>query len=71
MLALSPLGKVPVLLLADGERLWDSRAILDFLHGQAPADRNGAPMWFCLDRAPKNAMPVGRTRAVATMRAMA
>jgi glutathione S-transferase len=39
MLELSPLGKVPVLLLADGERLWDSRAILDFLHGQAPVER--------------------------------
>jgi glutathione S-transferase len=36
---MSPLGKVPVFVLADGERLWDSRAILDFLHGQAPAER--------------------------------
>jgi glutathione S-transferase len=36
MLKLSPLGKVPVLVLPDGEHLWDSRAILDFLHGQAP-----------------------------------
>src|SRR5581483_3472995 len=39
MLELSPLGKVPVLLLPNGERLWDSRAILDYLHEQAPADR--------------------------------
>jgi glutathione S-transferase len=39
MLEMSPLGKVPVFVLADGERLWDSRAILDFLHGQAPAER--------------------------------
>src|SRR5471030_371533 len=35
MLALSPLGKVPALVLPDGETLCDSRAILDFLHGQA------------------------------------
>ena len=39
MLELSPLGKVPVFIPADGELLWDSRAILDFLHGQAPRDR--------------------------------
>jgi len=35
MLELGPLGKVPVLVMANGERLWDSRAILDYLHGQA------------------------------------
>jgi glutathione S-transferase len=34
MLELGPLGKVPVFVMVDGERLWDSRAILDFLHGQ-------------------------------------
>jgi glutathione S-transferase len=39
MLELGPLGKVPVFVLADGEHLWDSRAILDFLHGQAPPER--------------------------------
>jgi glutathione S-transferase len=39
MLELSPLGKVPVLILPGGERLWDSRAILDFLHGKAPLER--------------------------------
>jgi glutathione S-transferase len=39
MLELGPLGKVPVFLLTDGEHLWDSRAILDFLHGQAPPER--------------------------------
>jgi glutathione S-transferase len=39
MLELGPLGKVPVLVLADGEHLWDSRAILDFLHGQASQER--------------------------------
>ena len=35
MLELGPLGKVPILVMADGERLWDSRAVLDFLHGRA------------------------------------
>ena len=39
MLDLSPLGKVPVFTLADGERLWDSRVILDHLHEQASFDR--------------------------------
>ena len=39
MLELSPLGKVPVLILPGGERLWDSRAILDFLYGKAPLER--------------------------------
>jgi glutathione S-transferase len=39
MLELGPLGKVPVLVLPDGEHLWDSRAILDFLHGQASPER--------------------------------
>jgi glutathione S-transferase len=35
VLALNPLGKVPVLELDDGERLLDSRAILDYLDGLA------------------------------------
>jgi glutathione S-transferase len=40
MLALTPLGKVPVLVLEDGGALWDSRAILDVLHRRAdPAKR--------------------------------
>jgi glutathione S-transferase len=34
MLTLGPIGKVPVFILENGEHLWDSRAILDFLHGQ-------------------------------------
>ena len=36
VLALNPLGKVPILILAEGERLIDSRAILDYLDGIAP-----------------------------------
>lgn len=43
MLELGPLGKVPVFVLPDGERLWDSRAILDFLHGQASNERLLSP----------------------------
>ena len=43
MLELGPLGKVPVLVMADGERLWDSRAILDFLHGQASPEQSLLP----------------------------
>jgi glutathione S-transferase len=43
MLELGPLGKVPVLVLGDGERLWDSRAILDFLHGQASPEQSLLP----------------------------
>jgi glutathione S-transferase len=43
MLELGPLGKVPVLVMADGEHLWDSRAILDFLHGQAFPERSLLP----------------------------
>jgi glutathione S-transferase len=35
VLALNPLGKVPVLTLDDGENLFDSRAILDYLDGLA------------------------------------
>ena len=44
MLAINPLGKVPVLRLDDGERLYDSRAILDFLDGLVPADRRIVPV---------------------------
>jgi glutathione S-transferase len=39
MLGLGPFGKVPVFILPDGERLWDSRAILDHLHGEVPSER--------------------------------
>ena len=35
VLAVSPLGKVPVLSLDDGETLFDSRMILDYLDGRA------------------------------------
>jgi glutathione S-transferase len=43
MLELGPLGKVPILVMADGERLWDSRAILDFLHGRASPGQSLLP----------------------------
>ena len=39
MLGLGPFGKVPVFILPDGERLWDSRAILDHLHGEESSER--------------------------------
>ena len=43
MLELGPLGKVPVFVMADGEHVWDSRAILDFLHGQVPPEQSLLP----------------------------
>ena len=52
MLLINPLGKVPVLQLDNGERLFDSRAILDHLdeqaergppHGADRADPTAAP----------------------------
>jgi glutathione S-transferase len=43
MLALNPLGKVPVLQLADGELLYDSRAILDYLDGRVPPEQRLLP----------------------------
>jgi glutathione S-transferase len=43
MLELSPLGKVPVFMRPDGECLWDSRAILDFLHTRASPERRLLP----------------------------
>lgn len=43
MLAINPLGKVPVLQLDEGERLFDSRIILDYLDEQAGADRCMVP----------------------------
>ena len=43
ILTMNPLGKVPVLLLDDGERLFDSRAILDYLDSLAAPDRRLVP----------------------------
>jgi glutathione S-transferase len=43
MLKLNPLGKVPVLLLDDGEPLFDSRAILDYLGGLVAPGRRLVP----------------------------
>ena len=43
MLTINPLGKVPVLELNDGEPLFDSRAILDYLDGLVPPDRRLVP----------------------------
>ena len=43
MLAINPMGKVPSLILDDGEVLFDSRAIVDYLDDAAPADRKLAP----------------------------
>jgi len=43
MLDVNPLGKVPSLVLDDGEVLFDSRAIIDYLDGIAPADKRLAP----------------------------
>ncbi len=43
MLAVNPLGKVPTLILTDGEPIYDSRAILEYLEGIAPAERRLTP----------------------------
>ena len=43
MLSINPLGKVPSLILADGEVIYDSRAILEVLEGLAPTDRRLTP----------------------------
>ncbi len=43
MLSINPLGKVPSLILADGEIIYDSRAILEVLEGLAPSDRRLTP----------------------------
>lgn len=43
MLELNPLGKVPALQLDDGELLFDSRAILDYLDGLVPPERRLLP----------------------------
>jgi glutathione S-transferase len=44
MLTINPLGKVPVLQLDNGERLFDSRAILDYLDSLVAPDRRLAPV---------------------------
>lgn len=43
MLTVNPLGKVPTLILDDGETLYDSRAIIEYLEGVAPLDRRLRP----------------------------
>lgn len=43
MLTVNPLGKVPSLILAGGEVIYDSRAIVEVLEGLAPADRRLTP----------------------------
>ena len=36
VLALNPLGKVPTLILPDGQRIYDSKSILEYLEANAP-----------------------------------
>jgi glutathione S-transferase len=60
MLTINPLGKVPVLQLDDGERLFDSRAILDYLDSSVASDRRLVPSGEPMRRA------VLRIDAVAT-----
>ncbi len=43
LLAINPLGKVPVLILAEGDPLYDSRAIFEYLEGLAPPERRLSP----------------------------
>jgi glutathione S-transferase len=51
MLTINPLGKAPVLQLDNGERLFDSRAILDYLDSLVAPDRRLAPSSEPLRRA--------------------
>lgn len=44
MLVLNPLGKVPSLVLDDGETLFESRAIIDYLESIAPEAKRLAPL---------------------------
>jgi glutathione S-transferase len=43
MFTVNPLGKVPSLILSDGEPIYDSRAIIEYLEGIAPTDRRLTP----------------------------
>ena len=43
VLAINPLGKVPVLILPEGDHLYDSRAIFEYLEGIALSDRRLSP----------------------------
>lgn len=43
ILTLNPLGKVPVLILHEGDHLYDSRAIIEYLEGIAAPDRRLTP----------------------------
>ncbi len=43
MLAINPLGKVPSLILPEGDHLYDSRAIIEYLENIAPPDRRLTP----------------------------
>ncbi len=43
MLSINPLGKVPSLILPDGEVIYDSRAIIEYLEVLAPTDRRLTP----------------------------
>lgn len=43
MLEINPLGKVPSLTLDDGTILFESRAILEYLEGEVPAERRLTP----------------------------
>jgi glutathione S-transferase len=43
MLSVNPLGKVPALILSGGEPIYDSRAIVEYLEGIAPAARRLTP----------------------------
>lgn len=43
MLSVNPLGKVPSLVLDDGETLFESRAIIDYLDGIAEPEKRLAP----------------------------
>ena len=50
MLAVNPLGKVPALVLDDGEALYDSRAIIEHLESLASPDRRLTPADSALAR---------------------
>lgn len=43
VLAVNPLGKVPVLVLPGGDQLYDSKAIIEYLEGIAPPARRLTP----------------------------